>query len=253
MSNLLDFSGKTVLIDGGARGIGYECAKILSGQGAKVIIIDMFEDALKNAVNTLPGDYNAYYVADLSKIEEISVLVKKIVTEQGAIDGFVHCVGARCRRPLNTITSKVVTDVMTINFNSFIELVKCLSRRGCYNEGFSIVGISSISAHLGYKSETVYAATKAAMESAVRCLGHELAPKGVRLNTVVASQINTPVYKEYADKDTMTPEAQYYLSRQYLGLGDPKDVANVIVFLLSDMAKFVSGASVPVDGGFMSN
>lgn len=248
----IDFSNKQILIDGGAKGIGFECAQLLSQLGAKIILVDLIEHDLKEAISLLSGSNHAYYAFDLSKTEDISSLIKQIIMDNGPLDGYIHCVGVRCRRPLNLITPKVTSDIMNVNFNSFLEIVKNISRKGCYHEGLSIVGISSISAHLGYKSETVYAATKAAMEAAVRCLAQELAPKHIRLNTVVASQINTHVYKEGGNVSE-SENAKYYLSRQYLGLGEPREVANIIVFLLSSLSSFISGASVPADGGFLSN
>lgn len=254
MVNLLDFTGKKILITGGAKGIGKEAAVMLSKLGARIILLDILENELQEAIKCLEGDKNCYYVYNLSDLENIESLTNKIVSDCGALDSFLHCVGVRCRRPISMITPSILQSVMTVNFGSFMELTRCISKKKNFNEGLSIVGISSISAQRGNKSVTAYAASKAAMDAAVRCLAKELAPKGIRLNTVVPSQINTHVYSEFIKASGGESDTdRNYLSRQYLGLGEPMDVANVIAFLLSDCSKFITGAAIPVDGGFLSS
>lgn len=251
MNNNLDFSGKNFLISGAAQGIGKETAILLSKLGGRIIMLDIDEQGLKNAMENLSGQGHHSYRHDLSDTEGIEQQIKKMVGEFGAIDGFVHCVGVRSRRPLSMLTSKVVLDVMQVNFVSFLEIVRCITKRNHFNPGLSIVGISSISSQRGGASVTAYAASKAAMESAVRCLAKELAPKKIRLNTVVPAQINTPAYTDLIEKGASSEDAA--LSRQYLGLGEPIDVANAIAFLLSHQSRLISGASIPVDGGFLSS
>ena len=137
---------------------------------------------------------------------------------------------------------------MDINFVSFVELVRCITKKGNFNRGLSIVAISSISAKTGGVSVTGYAASKAAIEGAVRCLAHELASKGVRLNTVQPGQTLTPAYKELIG-DSKDP----VLDRQYLGLAEANDVANTIAFLLDDASRMITGASMPIDCGFYTS
>lgn len=251
MNNILDFSGKKILISGAAQGIGKETAILLSKLGAGIVMLDIDADGMKKVIENLSGQGHQGFQHDLSDTDGIEQQIKKIVTEYGIVDGFVHCVGIRSRRPLSMLTSKVVLDVMQVNFFSFLEIVRCITKKNHFNPGMSIVGISSISSQRGGASVTAYAASKAATESAVRCLAKELAPKKIRLNTVVPSQINTPALTDLLEKGASSVDAT--LSRQYLGLGEPIDVANAIVFLLSDQSRFISGAAIPVDGGFLSS
>jgi NAD(P)-dependent dehydrogenase (short-subunit alcohol dehydrogenase family) len=251
MVNPLDFTGKQILITGAAIGIGKETAVLLDKLGAKVILIDKNENGLKEMISCLEGKGHLWFRHDLSDVDGILPKIKEIISICGALDGFVHCVGIRCRRPLSMITPVVLNEVISLNFGSFVELIRCITKKDHFNKGLSIVGISSVSSQRGGTGVTAYAASKAAMDGAVRCLAKELAPKSIRLNTVVPSQINTPAYADLLKINEETEDAT--LSRQYLGLGEPIDVANVITFLLSDSSRFITGSAIPVDGGFLSS
>ena len=249
MINPFDFTGKTILITGAGAGIGKETTTKLDKAGAKLIILDKDDEALEEITAGL-SSHIIKYTFDLSDIASIAPLLKKIISESGSLDGFIHCVGVRSRRPINLIKPEGVHQIMNINFASFIELVRLVTRIGNFNPGLSIVGISSIASIRGSAGVTLYAAAKAAMDAAVRCLAKELAPRNIRLNTVLPAQINTPAYKELMEMNTNKEDLT--LTRQYLGLGEPTDVANAIMFLLSPASKFISGLALPVDGGYLS-
>lgn len=248
MKPLFDFSNKNILIDGAGRGIGFEVACLLNRLGANVVLVDANKKILDDAVNSIANNRCSAIEFNLGNHAEIINIINKIVSEFGPIDGFVHCVGVRCRRPINLLSSDVVKQVMDINFVSFIEMVKGITKRGNFNKGLSIVAVSSISAKTGGVGISCYAASKAAIEGAVRCLAHELAPKGIRLNTVQPGQTYTPAYKELIG-NSHDP----VLDRQYLGLAEASDVANAIAFLLDDASRMISGASLPVDCGFYTS
>lgn len=251
MTDSNDITGKQVLISGAAAGIGRETAIMLSKLGCKLVSIDIDKDGLIDTMSNLAGSGHSSYLVDLGNLESIEPKVKEIVDERGPFDGFVHCAGIRSRRPISMITPSVLSEVLKLNFGSFIELTRCITKKNNYNKGLSIVGVSSIASQRGGVSVTAYAASKAAMDCAVRCLAKELGPKAIRLNTVVPSQIKTRAYVDFLK---LTGGAEdITLSRQYLGLGEPMDVANVIGFLLSHKSKFITGSSIPVDGGFLSS
>jgi NAD(P)-dependent dehydrogenase (short-subunit alcohol dehydrogenase family) len=251
MINPLDFTGKQIFITGAAVGIGKETAVLLSKLGARVILLDINEDGLKEATSCLEGNGHHYFQYDLSDLNDIEQKIEETIAFCGPLDGFVHCVGVRCRRPLSMVTPKVLGEILNLNFGSFVEFIRCITKKKHFNEGLSIVGISSISAQRGAAGVTAYAASKAAMDSAVRCLAKELAFKKIRLNTVVPAQINTPAYTSFKEMNGGAEDET--LSRQYLGLGEPVDVANVIAFLLSNSSRFITGSAIAVDGGFLSS
>lgn len=247
---LLDLTGKKILITGAAVGIGKETAILVNKLGAEVILIDIDENGLKEVIASLEGNGNQFYSYDLNNLDGIESEIDKILCAFGPLDGFVHCVGIRSRRPLSMMSPKLLSEIMCLNFGSFVELVRCVTKKNNFNKGLSIVGISSVSSLRGSAGVTAYASSKAAMDCAVRCLAKELASKKIRLNTVVPAQVNTPAYNDLIKlkgdaKDDI-------LSRQYLGLGEPADVANIIAFLLCNGSGFITGSAIPADGGFLS-
>ncbi len=245
--------GKLYLITGGAKGIGKETASILSKLGAKVIIIDRNELEANQAIESFDNsNIHKFYKFDFSNVNEIEFIIKNIITEIGPLDGFIHCVGARSRRPLSLLNVSSIQEIINVNFVSFIEIIRIISKKNNYNHGLSVVGVSSIASSVGHKSVTAYAASKAAMDSSIRCLAKELAAKGIRFNSVVPSVINTEVYRSFISKDNQPNPENSISDRQYLGLGQPIDVANTIVFLLSPESRFITGSAISVDGGFLS-
>lgn len=249
MQNPFDFTNKKILLTGAAIGIGKQTATQLHQAGANLILLDKDEQAL----NVLSDDLGAnvhYYPIDLSDIGSLQSLMKDILSETGPLDGFVNCVGVRSRRPLNLIKPEVTQQIMNINFAAFIEMVRLITKKGHFNPGLSIVSVSSIASVRGGAGVTLYAASKAAVDAAVRCLAKELASKGIRLNTVMPAQIDTPAFRQLIEMNNNADDPT--LARQYLGLGEAADVANTIMFLLSPASKFISGAALPVDGGYLT-
>ncbi len=253
MTDYIQMEGKHILITGGASGIGRQTAIRLSELGARVSIMDLQEEGLKETLSMLSGEGHSIHTADLSKIEELEPLVVSIVKETGAFDGYVQCAGIVKNLPLINYKFERLHKIMLVNFYSYFEIVRVLSKKGRFNEGMSIVGISSIAATHGATAQAAYGASKAAMDGAMRCLAKELGEKGIRLNTVQPAATNTAMYKEYVELKAGMNETEVRLQanpRQYLGMNDPVDVANAIIFLLSPASRKITGVMLPVDGGF---
>lgn len=253
MYNLVDLKGKQILVTGASSGIGKETAALLDRLEAKTILVARRETNLKELVSEFQNKESCYYVADLSELEAIEKLIKQIVSDHGPLDGFVHSAGITSSRPLKTIKPNILDQVMRINFYSFVELCRCITIRKRFSEtGCNIVGISSTSSLQGNSSKTAYCASKAAMDAAVRCMAKELANKHIRVNTVAPAFIETDIYNLFLDKGHGANDAEMVMARQYLGLGQPSDVANLTAFLLSDASRFITGSTIGVDGGKLS-
>ena len=253
MYSFIDLSGKKILITGASSGMGRATAILCSKMGARVILIARSEDKLNSVMSELEGDGHSVYPCDLSRIEDIEPLIKRTIADAGPLDGFVHSAGIGSTRPLKMLKNDALNEVMTINFYSFIEIVRCITKKRCFNEGMSIVGISSIASRQGNQSKTAYSASKAAMDAAVRCLAKELAPKKIRVNTVNPAWIKTPIYDQFISNGGDSEDVKNILARQYLGLGEPDDVAKMITFLLCDASKLMTGSNVIIDGGRLSS
>lgn len=253
MKNIVDLTDKTILVAGASSGMGAETAVLCSELGAKAVLVARREDKLRKVMQKLQGDGHSYYVFDLNDLENIEVFIKSVVKETGALDGMVFSAGIPGTRPLKMLKPAALSEVMNINFSAFVELVRCATKKNMYNIGMSIIGISSISSTMGSLGKTAYCSSKAAMDSAVRCMAKELAPNGIRVNTVCPGIIETALFQTFQDNAGDSHDAQAKIERQYLGLGKPIDVANTIAFLLSDASRMITGANVGVDGGMLSS
>lgn len=248
MNNPLDFFEKKILISGASSGMGAETAKLLSLLGAEVCLIARREEKLYEVLETLTGKGHKCFSADLGQIDTIEPLMEEVHNKFGRLDGFVNCTGIGDVRPLRQSNYDFMLKVLNVNFFSFVEQVRCLLKRGYVNEGFNIVAISSCSAVQGSKAGTAYAASKAAIDGAIRCMAKELAPKGIRVNSVMPGVIDTRIAKEALE---LWPGNEFMM-KQVMGMGEPLDVANAIAFLLSDMARLITGTALRVDGGSLA-
>ena len=250
MSN---FKGKTVLVTGASSGIGKATVKYLDSLGAKLILVSRKEEQLKAVQDTL---YNESVICpmDLTEIQRIEPLIRPLVKEFGALSGFVHCAGIVDNRPLSMIKYEYLHRLMLTNFYSFFELVRILTKRGMYSEaGMNIVAISSVNAKVGKDAQTAYGASKAAINGAMHSMAKELVHKNIRINTILPAAVDTPMIQQYYDlKKTVDSGEGKPSDRQYLGMCQPEYVASVIAFLISDESKWITGAEIPVDGGYLS-
>jgi len=244
--NLISLQSKKIIITGAASGIGRETAIVASKQGAKVILLDLSEEGLKETISLLDGCEHLYYVIDLTNIDSIASLVKEIVLKEGLLDGLVHCAGISSRKPLNVLTKDGFNKVMDINFYSFVELVRQICKKKHFAEGGSVVVMSSISSIKGYKAKTEYCVSKAAVDSFVRCIALELADRKIRINSVMAAEVLTPLALKAREINQAVGASDFNAP---LGPSDPYEVANTIAFLLSDATKTITGTSILIDGG----
>lgn len=251
MINLVDLTGKRIVITGASQGIGRETAILLSKLGAQIVLIARNEDKLKETITLLEGDNHKYYTLDIRQLDAIELCVKQIINDIGPVDGLVYCAGIGTSRPLQLFKYSLIEDLLRVNLLGFIEFIKCITKKKRYNEGMRIVGISSIAAFCGDKTHTAYSASKAGMDGAVRCLARELADKKICINTVAPAMIKTEMYLGYLENNGIDSNNEL-LKRQYLGLGEPVDVASGIAFLMSPVAKFITGICLPIDGGYTS-
>lgn len=245
--NPMLLTGRKILITGASSGIGKKTAIVLSKLGATCVLIARREDKLQETLSQLEGNNHSYYILDLSNIETIEDKIKEICSAEGPFDGFVHSAGISEDRPLQQTKYENAHNIMLVSYYAYLELIRCLTRRGRFNAGFSIVGVSSIAAKTCRATQTAYSAAKAAMNAMMMCLALELAPKDIRINNVAPGMIATEIYEKYQEKYNYTENDMKAIGRY--GVGKPEDVAYMIAYLLSDAAKFISRTCVDICKG----
>lgn len=247
-----DFCGKHFLVTGASSGIGRATALLLGKSGAKLSIIARREEQLKETLALIPNNNHRAYCYDLSNTQGIEALVKESLLENGAISGLVYCAGIAPERPLKMTGKKDIDTVMTVNFYSFVEFMRCISKKRNHAENASCVAISSISSVVGNKGKIAYCSSKAALDAAVRCMAHELADKNIRVNTIQPSWVNTYLYKKYMEDWGDNTQSSEKMKREFLGITDPEEVASMAAYLLSDASKTITGSAVRIDSGYLS-
>lgn len=242
-----DFSGKTILIAGASSGIGREIAISFSNLGAKLILLARREEKLKETLKLLLGENHQYYVIDLVEINTIETMMKKIVAEHGILDGLVYSAGIGATFPINIMKPEKVDAALKINFCAFYEMVRQFVKKKNCARGAKIVGISSMASIQSNKGQSIYAASKAAMDMAVRCLAQELSEKGITINTIQPAWVATEMYQEYL---TQNPDKEKEIrEKQPLGVITPAVIAQQAVYLFSPYADKITGTSISVGSG----
>lgn len=244
--NIIDLSNKTFIVTGAGSGIGQETARVLSIQGAKVVMLDLNQAGLDETLALMEGTGHLCKACDLTDFEALPTLVKDIMEQCGTIDGLVHCAGISSRKPLNVLKAEGFSKVMDVNFYSFVELVRLATKKKYFNDGGSIVVMSSISSIRGYKAKSEYCVSKAAVDAFVRCMALELADRKIRVNSVMPAEVLTPLALKARETNAAVGVSDFNAP---LGPSDPYEVANTIAFLLSDATKTITGASILIDGG----
>lgn len=248
-ADYLSLKDRKIVVTGASSGIGRQTAVTLSRYGAKIALIARREAQLKSALSELTGEGHTYACMDLSNVEEIESGIKQLIDVFGAADGLLYAAGIDISLPLQQFKPEKVRQMFSINYFGFLETVRQLCRKGRFNPGMRIVGMSSIAAKCGDKTHTVYSATKAAMDASVRCLAKELAPKGICINTIAPAMTNTAIFESFYEKHGEAAKEEL-LKRQYLGIAEPEQIAEAIAFLLSEKSGFMTGSCMAFDGGF---
>ena len=247
---LFSLSNKTILITGASSGIGRSCAVQCSKMGASLLLMGRNVDELNRTVSELqPGTKVEMIVADFSKVVDLELVIAEKILTIGKIAGFIHCAGVEKTLPLKKQTSEVFQSIFDINVFAGFELAKIISLKKYKAEKASFVFIASVAGMVGESGKTIYSASKGAVISGARSMSMELARSDIRVNSISPAMVKTPILEKMFDG--IGEEAtQNIIKKHPLGIGEPEDVANACVFLLSDAAKWITGTNLVVDGGY---
>lgn len=242
--NPYSLQGKTILVTGASSGIGQETAIQCSLLGAQLIITGRDNDRLNDTYNRLSGDGHVQYIADLTSQDDIETIVSSV----SDLDGVVLCAGKPKTLPFPFCTRENFDDVFNINFFSPIELLRLLVKKKKLNKNSSVVFVSSIGGVRAYgASNSIYGASKSAIDSMMKTCARELAPKKIRVNSVNPGMVETKlIHVGTITEEQLEADKKTYPLQRY---GNPYDIAMGIVYLLSDASSWVTGHPLVIDGG----
>lgn len=244
-NNPFTLEGRTILITGASSGIGRTTAIECSRMGARLIITGRDVVRLDEVSQELVGNGHQSIIADLTQEDQVESLLSQIPV----IDGVVLCAGQGTVVPFKMADRKRINPIFEINYFAPVELMRLLIKKKKLANESSVVFVSSIGG-LGSITigNSVYGASKAAFNSAMRFCALELAPKKIRVNSVCPGMVNTNLIKGGAvTEEQHQADMQKYPLKRY---GEPEDIAHGIVYLLSKASSWVTGHSLVIDGGY---
>lgn len=242
--NPFSLENKTILITGASSGIGRATANECAKMGANLLLTARNVERLVDTLNSLEKGNHKMIIADLSKEDGIT----KLIEEAGKLDGAVLCQGKSMTAPVQFASREKFDEIFNINFFSQAEISRLLFKKKLLNKNASLVFIASVGGLTSFNyGNSIYGASKAALDSFMKYCSREFAPRLIRVNCVCPGMIETPMiqkgilteeqYKEYMQK--------YPLKR----FGKPKEVAYGVVYLLSDASSWTTGTNLFIDGG----
>ena len=239
-------AGQTAVITGGAQGLGYAIAERFIAEGARVVLGDLNLDAAKEAVETLGGaDVARAVKCDVTKYADVDALVEAVLSEFGRFDIMVNNAGITRDATLRKMTEEDFDQVISVHLKgTWNGLKKAASIMREQKRG-AIVNMSSISGKVGMIGQTNYSAAKAGIVGMTKASSKELAHLGVRVNAVQPGLIRSAMTEAMPQRIWDSKVAEVPMGRA----GEPYEVANVALFLASDLSSYMTGTVLEVTGG----
>ena len=246
MSNPFSLAGRTALVTGASRGIGAATAAALDRAGARVALAARGREELEAVARGLTND-PIVLEADLAAAAAPGDLAARALAALGSVDVLVNNAAAAARLPTVDTDGALIDELLAVNVRAPLLLIAGLLPSMIERGRGSIVNLSSVSGVVGTPRRAAYAASKGAVDAATRSLAIELGPHGIRVNSVAPGVVDTVLWakNKVIPGVIETVESQTPLRRWAL----PDDIADVIVFLASDAARFVTGETISADGG----
>ncbi len=241
--NPFTLEGKTIMVTGASSGIGRGIAITCSKMGATVIINGRNKERLHETLMQMEGEGHVEAIGDLTD----SASLVEMVANLPKLDGVVQCAGMGQRKPCKDLHLEDVNQVMDVNFKAPVMLQAELLRQKKINKGASLVFVASIASWSPSFGNSVYSASKGAIISYANCLALELAPRKIRVNCISPAMVWTDlILADGTDEEQLKEDEQKYPLKRY---GQPDDIANLAVYMLSDASTWMTGSNVKISGG----
>ena len=245
--NPFSLVGKTILVTGASSGIGQETAIVCSKYGARVIVTARNQERLQETFDQLEtiDEGHMQLLADMTSQEDLEQLIASLPS----LDGAVLCAGNSTTLPLQFGSRQKFDEMFDVNFFAPVELLRLMYKKKVLQKGASVVMIASIGGtHSFMPGNGVYGASKAALNSVMKYAAREYASRKIRVNSICPGMVDTPlIHRGTITEEQLAEDAKKYPLGRY---GRPEDIANGVVFLLSDASSWLTGHDLVIDGGF---
>ena len=244
------FEGKVAIVTGGAMGIGYSCSETLARGGARVVIADINEEEGNRAVSDIKGEGGdaIFTRTDVGSPEAVEAMVEAAVKAFGRLDIAVNNAGIGGESaPTGSYSIEGWQKVININLNSVFYCMRYQIPRMLESGGGAIVNLASILGTVGFANSPGYVAAKHGVVGLTKNAALEYAKQGIRVNAVGPGFIVTPLIENAMDQATMSAISGMHAMGR---MGEPQEVADLVGFLCSDQASFMTGGYYLVDGGY---
>lgn len=245
MNTPFSIEGKTIIVSGATSGIGRATAITCAGLGAKVVAVGRNQERLDSLMLELEGDGHLAINADLTDEAQVQALLESVP----AVDGVACCAGVAEMKPFAFVTEEDVERVFKVNCFAPVMLVNKLLKAKKLNKGGSVVFVSSVDGpKIVHAGNSVYSGSKSALVGLARNMAIDLASKKIRVNCVLPGTTDTPMIRtENVTEEMLAETAKAFPLKRF---AQPEEIANAIIFLLSDGASFTTGTELTVDGGY---
>lgn len=252
-SSQRQLTGKVALVTGGSSGIGKSSAILYAREGARVVVSDIHEEPGMQVVQEIEGQGGKaiFVLGDVSKPEDCERMVQQAVEKFGRLDIAFNNAGIGGEaNPIGEMSIEDWNKVISVNLNSVFYCMHFQIRQMLQNGGGAIVNNSSILGQVGFANSAAYVAAKHGVVGLTKNGGIEYAAQGIRVNAIGPAFIKTPLLTDAG----MTEEVLQFLAGKHpIGrLGEPEEVAELVIWLSSDKASFVTGAYYAVDGAYLT-
>jgi NAD(P)-dependent dehydrogenase (short-subunit alcohol dehydrogenase family) len=246
--NPFSLESKTILVTGASSGIGRAIAVECSKMGASVILTARNEERLNETLSQMEGVSHSIIIADLNKEDDR----QRLVAQSPKLDGLVHCAGIVKTMLFQFIDADSLNEIMNVNFMAPTLISAQLIENKKLTKKSSIVFISSISGTVCvWGGNSMYSASKGAINGMMKNMALDLAAKGIRVNSVNPGMIETPIFDGgIIDVEQLEEDKKRYPLKRY---GRPEEVAYAVIYLLSDASAWITGSNIVIDGGYTLN
>lgn len=244
MYNPFSLEGKNILVTGASSGIGRGICIDTSKMGATVHLMARNEQRLAETLSQMEGEVHQMHQVDLCDKDALTELVDSLPP----LDGVVLCAGIIKTMPVKNISEDALEEIFNTNIMADIRMVSRMLKKKKLNKGASVIFISSVSTFNVKVGNSLYSATKGAVNSFAKAMALEVSKQNMRVNCIQPGFVPSSILSSGAiEEDAFL---KFYAERHPLGFGTPTDIANTCIYLLSDAARWVTGSIFTIDGGY---